>query len=349
MKIAFILPSIANRGPIVFTKYLIDGLKAKVENIVVYYFNETKNPINLGVPTKKISFFEKIDFSHFDIIHSTMLKPDLYLYYHRRSIGKKAVSSLHNMIKEDLKFNYKPFKRFVYQVIWKKILSRETLPLIVSSSEMLQYYKNFLKRETLINVIPYGVTKGDLQEIELEEKKKLIELRKRYTIIGSVGLLIKRKGFEQLVEFLKINKEYAIVIIGEGPEKDNLYNLSKELNVSDRVIFLGFKDNSYNYYPYFDIYALVSYSEGFGLAMLEAMAWNLPIVCTDLPIYNDYFDSSQVGLFKSGDIQSLSKTIEKVNNNKKQYSDASRKLFEEEFSSSVMGDRHIDFYKKNIK
>lgn len=33
----------------------------------------------------------------------------------------------------------------------------------------------------------------DLQEIELEEKKKLIELRKRYTIIGSVGLLIKEK------------------------------------------------------------------------------------------------------------------------------------------------------------
>lgn len=38
----------------------------------------------------------------------------------------------------------------------------------------------------------------------------------------------------------------------------------------DRFILLGFKDNSIDYYKYFDIYAMTSYSEGFGLAMLES-------------------------------------------------------------------------------
>ena len=66
MKIAFILPSLANKGPIVFTKYLIEGLKGKVDYIEVFYFRD----IDLGVPTKQIGFFEKIDF---DIVHTHMI------------------------------------------------------------------------------------------------------------------------------------------------------------------------------------------------------------------------------------------------------------------------------------
>jgi len=61
MKIAFILPSLANKGPIVFTKYLIEGLKDKVDYIEVFYFRDIVE-LDLGVPTKQIGFFEKIDF-----------------------------------------------------------------------------------------------------------------------------------------------------------------------------------------------------------------------------------------------------------------------------------------------
>lgn len=275
-----------------------------------------------------------------------MLKPDLYLYYHRKSMEKKSVSSLHNMIKEDLKFNYGFIRRHLYQFIWKKILSRKNLPLVVSSFEMLKYYEDFLQRKSLITIIPYGITKKQIKEIGLEDRDKITKLKQKYTLIGSVGLVIKRKGFEQLVYFLQKNKNYAVVIIGDGSEKESLLNLSESLNVSDRFIILGFKNDSYNYYKYFDIYTLVSYSEGFGLAMLEAMAYGLPIVCTDLPIYKGYFNNTQVGLFESGNIESLSKAIHLVSDHKSEYSDASKKLFENEFSSSVMGEKHFEFYNK---
>jgi len=344
MKIAYILPSLDNKGPIVFTKYLIEGIKDKVDDIKVFYFEDTGNPINIGVETQKISFFEALDFDCYDIVHSTMLKPDLYTFYHRKKIVGKRVSSLHNMIKEDLKYNYNKFVQYIYRIVWK-IALWNNFPLVVSSLEMEKYYKKFLKRESLIKIIPYGITENEIGDIDSNDTEKLLKFQERYTVIGSVGLVIKRKGFDQLIRFLEKEKDYAVVIVGDGPEVENLNDLAHSLNVSDRFLLLGFRNYSYNYYKFFNIYALVSHSEGFGLAMLEAMSFGLPIVCSDLPIYKDYFDKEKIGLFELCNLDSLTKEILRIGNNLKFFSACSRELFENEFSADKMGDRHIKLYK----
>lgn len=93
---------------------------------------------------------------------------------------------------------------------------------------------------------------------------------------------------------------------------------------------------------------MTSYSEGFGLAMLEAMSQSLPVVCSNLPLYKGYFDNTNVALFEPNNIDSLTNAIYKVDENIDYYKKSAYKLFEEKFSLDVMGDKHIELYKKVI-
>lgn len=346
MKIAFILPSLANKGPIVFTRYLIEGLKGKVDYIEVFYFKDIVE-LDLGVPTKQINFFEKIDFDSFDIVHTTMIKADLYSWWNKKHISKKAVVSMHNYLVEDLNFLYKPFKAKVFTFLWKMSLNSIN-HIIVSSLDQLNYYKKLLGNQKEFTLIPYGINKKKFNEIDLKEKKLLEDLKSQYKVIGSCGLLIERKGFKQLIEFLIHNSNFAVVLIGDGDDRKNLENLIEKYSLKNRFILLGFKENSIDYYKYFDIYSMTSYSEGFGLAMLEAMSQSLPVVCSNLPLYKGYFDENNVALFEPNNIESLTNAIYKVDKNIEYYKNASYKLYEEKFSLDVMGNKHIELYKKVI-
>lgn len=346
MKIAFILPSLANKGPIVFTKYLIEGLKGKVDYIEVFYFKDIVE-LDLGVPTKQISFFEKIDFDSFDIVHTTMIKADLFSWWNKKYISKKAVVSMHNYLVEDLNFLYKPFKAKVFAFLWEMSLNSIN-HIIVSSEDQLNYYKKLLDNQKEFTLIPYGINQKELKEIDLTEKKLLEDLKSQYKVIGSCGLLIERKGFKQLIEFLINNSNFAVVLIGNGEDKKNLESLRERYSLQDRFILLGFKDNSIDYYKYFDIYAMTSYSEGFGLAMLEAMSQSLPVVCSNLPLYKGYFDDTNVALFEPNNIESLTNAIYKIDKEIEYYKQASYKLFEDKFSLDIMENRHIELYTKVI-
>lgn len=345
MRIAFILPSLENRGPIVFTRYLIEGLKSHVDSIDVYYFKGAVD-VDLGVQCHQIGFFEKIDFDRYDIIHTTMARPDLYIWLNRSSVGNKWVISAHNFFKEDVRFLYNPIVSFIFSNAWQ-LAFNACENIIVSSKHMLNYYYNILGQKNF-KIIPYGIKKQSYGSLNPVDETLLKSLASRYKVIGSVGLLIKRKGFKQLVELLKNNIEYAVVIIGDGNEKSNLLSLAVTYGVQDRLFLLGFKNNSIDYYKYFDLYAMTSYSEGFGLAMLEALSHGLPLVCSSLDIYSDYFSAEDVCLFTPDDESSLASAVAKCLKNRSTLSAASERLYRDNFSSEIMAINHINYYKQLV-
>ena len=348
MKIAFILPSLANRGPIIFTQYLLSELSKGDAHIEIFYFDDTqKNKLDLGVKTTKISFNRKYDFSEFDIVHTTMARPDIYA---SRFVPKsKWVCSMHNYLIEDMTLLYTPLKAFAIIFLWKHAL-KQCRNIITSSNQMTEYYKKLLGSEKNYKMIPYGIYEKEYSAIDKNDLKVISNFKERgFKIIGSVGLLIPRKGFSQIFAILEKYKDTALVIIGEGAERQNLERLALEKNVSDRVFLPGFRNNSHNYYHYFDIYAHVSYSEGFGLAMLEAMSKKLPVICSDLPIYKDYFTDGDVALFDVGNSNSLLQAYERISENYEKYSKASFRLFETKFKAEIMCRAHIEFYNSIIK
>lgn len=103
MKIAFILPSLKNQGPIIVAKDIIQGLVDKAKLIDVYYFDKENIELLFPCNTYRISFFQKIDFNKYDVVHTHMLRPDLYIWYHRKKTDKcQFVSTLHQFISQKL-------------------------------------------------------------------------------------------------------------------------------------------------------------------------------------------------------------------------------------------------------
>ncbi|MEG1763317.1 MAG: glycosyltransferase family 4 protein [Bacteroidales bacterium] len=343
MKIAFILPSLANQGPIIFTKNLILGLLDLNCQIEVFYFNPI---LELDFPVKctQIPFYKVNNFIDFDIVHSTMAKPDCYLALHYDKIKPVKVSSMHCFMMEDLLQLRGKLKTWAISTLWKWALRRMN-HIIVSSDTMLQYYTDILNNKSIqYSIIPYGIPIQKLGSIDETTKERLNKLKSNYSVLIGCGSLIKRKGFAQLIDYLPQNQQVAVLLIGDGECRNELCEQAKRLGVQERVFFLGYRTHSVDYYPYGDIFCMTSNSEGFGLAMLEAMSLGLPFVCAKLDIYNDYFHNDQIALFDYGNLKSLAIAIERTIDNKADYSQAVQKLFTEKFSLTSMAQSHYDQY-----
>ena len=87
-------------------------------------------------------------------------------------------------------------------------------------------------------------------------------------------------------------------------------------------------------------------SEGFGLAMIEAMQMGTPIICSNLPIYIDYFNKNNVGLFEFNNQYSFNQAADTVLADIDYYSQQSQKLANGIFSLGNMGRKHYDYYKE---
>lgn len=104
--------------------------------------------------------------------------------------------------------------------------------------------------------------------------------------IISVGRLVEAKGYDTLLKAFKILVEnndspLHLYIVGEGPKKVELTDLSKNLKISDKVSFLGFMENPYPYIKSADLFVLSSKWEGFPNTLLEALACGKKVVATD--------------------------------------------------------------------
>lgn len=189
------------------------------------------------------------------------------------------------------------------------IRSRILIPTLYNRSDLIVALNKGVKKELLdeFNIkVPVKVIYNwfNLSYIENKKQEDLPEALKRlyqYKVIVSHGRLAPEKGYIHLIriyaEVIKENKSYCkLVLIGSGPEKDNLikecklYNLlswdaanNQELNYDCNVYFLGYKKNVYPFLSRASVFVLTSLHEGFGNSLVEAMACKLPVVSTDCP------------------------------------------------------------------
>ena len=106
----------------------------------------------------------------------------------------------------------------------------------------------------------------------------------RLPIILSVGRLDIQKDHPTLLrafsEVLK-SRPARLVILGEGPDRDNLTALARQLGIANRVDFPGFESNPFAWMARARVFALSSRYEGLPTVLIEAMACGAPVVSTD--------------------------------------------------------------------
>lgn len=103
-------------------------------------------------------------------------------------------------------------------------------------------------------------------------------------IFGTIGRLVDEKAHDILIEsYAKAGlTDSLLVIIGDGPRLEALQQLAKKLGVSERILFAGHISNAASLLKAFDVFVFSSNDdEAFGVALLEAMAAKLPIICSN--------------------------------------------------------------------
>ena len=108
---------------------------------------------------------------------------------------------------------------------------------------------------------------------------------KKILSIIVVARLVKQKAIDRLIRIHKRLIEdgisHKIYIIGDGPEKEKLQELIKNLNVENSFILMGKKENPYPYIKKADFFALLSEFEGYGMVIEEAKILSKNIIITN--------------------------------------------------------------------
>lgn len=149
---------------------------------------------------------------------------------------------------------------------------------------------------------------------------------KTFLSVGRMSPL--HKGLDLLIKafalFAQHDKEWKLIIVGDGPEKEQLQNLINENRLNNRVHLHPFTDNIQSYYSTASIYVLSSRWEGFPLVLMEAIAHGLPIIASDIPVCQEFLSNTTFStLFKSESIESLAATLTSLSQstNLQEYSD----------------------------
>lgn len=347
MKIAYILPSLSNKGPIKVVYELVQQLKKNLD-VEIFYFTENSE-LTLDIPVHHISFFSAIDFDRFDIIHTHGIRPDAYLFFHNRKIKKaKTVTTLHNYVKEDLRYQYNRSVSFFFSKLWNLFTSKHD-QIIVLSNNAKTYYLAFWRNKN-IDFVYNGINKEfAITPLQPSIIDQVDTLKKRYTILGAIGLLTRTKGFDQIIKALAHLPDHALVIAGNGKEELALKTLAGELGLGERVLFLGFQSEIPSLLDSFDIVVVPSRLEGFSLVLQEAARQKKPVVCSSIPIFHELFSDNEVLFFDLEDIDSLKISIQNAGANKKGLGNNIYAKFLSAYTSEMMSENYLKMYKKLLK
>jgi glycosyltransferase involved in cell wall biosynthesis len=108
----------------------------------------------------------------------------------------------------------------------------------------------------------------------------------RAPVVTAVGRLVPLKNYPLLLRAMKLvlqQREAALYILGEGPERATIEELADTLGISSRIHLLGFRPIPYPYLAQAELLVLSSNHEGFGNVLVEAMSLGVPVIATDCP------------------------------------------------------------------
>jgi glycosyltransferase involved in cell wall biosynthesis len=172
----------------------------------------------------------------------------------------------------------------------RRLISRVTYRLmshVVVSSQMAadDLIENLGVPRGKITLIPHPCVDDQMME-EAKEEVGDGPYAQGDPVVIALGNLHPHKNQGMLIEaFARVVKEMPshLVLIGDGPMRGELEKKANDLQVSDRVRFMGFQKNPFKYLARSSVFVSPSEAEGFDISQIEAMACGLPVVVTDAP------------------------------------------------------------------
>ncbi len=319
--------------------------------------------LRITYPLKAVKMVKDLDL---DIIHS---HTEFGMGTFAKSMAKKLeipqIHTYHTMYQDSLDYITKGLfpkaSANALKLYMKGFFHSTVKEIIVPTKKTKDFLQKSYGIKTNINIIPNGIDierfyKEKCDSIEIEKIRKNLKLDKKDFVILWVG----RLGYEKRIDFLierqaelvKNNKNCKLVIIGGGPEEDNLRALVQELNLDNNVIFGGKipYDKINNYYQVASIVATASFYETQGLTIVEALAASKPVIASADEVFKSVIINDNNGYIFNSKRDYCRRVQELINNNKKlELLSSKARESAEEYSLEIFVKKILNLYEGALK
>jgi glycosyltransferase involved in cell wall biosynthesis len=216
----------------------------------------------------------------YDIIHAYNITrtPILFLVAKKFGIKNRVFHARTNLTSTNF------FRRIIYRIFI--ILGKNLATKRMACSEVAG---NYFFGNTKVIVVKNGIESNKF----IYNQTTRMEIREKYNlsnnfIIGHVGRYCDAKNHTFIIDVFKSVSEKRndayLMLVGDGPLLTSIKNKVEKLGLTDKVIFVGAKDDVYKYYQAMDILVFPSIYEGFGNVVVEAQASGLRVLAsTNVP------------------------------------------------------------------
>ncbi len=208
----------------------------------------------------------------YDIVHAQANKAVSLLSKLSPAISAKTLGTIHNTNKN----KGRPFKNIDHVIAVSKAAG------------------SLIRKEIPMTVVYNGI------RLKLDEegltKRQLIEefcLQPNKLLLCGVGRLVPAKGFDLLIEAMK-QVDANLLVVGEGPIKQELESQIERLELQDRIKLLGFRNDVPKILSGVDGVIISSRNEGFSYVFAEAVLLGKPVLSTDVPVANEVLDKALI-------------------------------------------------------
>jgi len=249
--------------------------KIKERGFEVVIFNQKPNISNLKNIWMLYKWFREIKP---DLVHTAAAEANFHATIAAKLAGVKVV------VAEEIGF---PTHSSKARVVFRMIYNWCDKVICVSKAV----------HQFLLDINEIKPDKGVLVYNPVGEPKSIErKLSNAFTIV-CVGRLEKVKNQQLLIKaFSRLkDKSIKLILVGDGREKENLQKLISDLNLIKRVEVTGFSPEPEKYLAKANLFVLPSLSEGFGIAVVEAMQQGLPCLCSSIGGIPEFIEENKTG------------------------------------------------------
>lgn len=294
-----------------------------------------------------------------DIVHTHLISGNLYGRIAGRLAGVQGlVSTVHHSRKDAVGNFAIPFMQEMF-FHGDNLMGLMSDRLITPSEDLKQLLMNYRVPHSKIFSIPNAINNAKTQcsPNNIIRCRRALGISAEFKIVGMVGRLVPVKNFELYIQAAKEVIEQGVrakfLIIGDGPLRAKLEDLTRALNMQEHIVFTGFRDDVFILVALMDLFVLCSKSETNPIALMEAMASGKPVIATDVGGVSELITHGRDGwLCPSNDTLSLSRSIKfllQQTDRAGALGDAARQKINKTYALNKVTGQLLSVYKQMVK
>ena len=274
-----------------------------------------------GLTIHEVPEYKKLDFDNLKRIHRLINQYDIDIMHtrdHKTCVAGYLSALLHPKVKRlftaHLWQDHDSRKMKFYTWLNLKIL-RHYHKIIAVSDALKQFMVERGIPAEKITVIHNAIdTDAWKRENATADIREEFDIPKTSKIVGVVGRLRYEKDLPTTLavaqKVIQERPDTYFLIVGDGPEREELERQVQQMGLSEKILFLGFRKDTMNIYAALDVFASTARIEGTPNTALEAMAMSAPVVYTRVGGVGELIQDGHDGLlFEIGDVPGISDAI----------------------------------------